>query len=193
MKREQIKALLTAAGLQEDKAKDLVDSIFTEHGKDIAAEQAKFAAKENELAAANKQIGDLNKTIESFGGQTPTELKTQLGNLQAKYDEDMASEKKKYEDLIKTQSLKDALTAAGVTDPDYVIYKQGGLDKFAFSDGKPVGIEDTLKPLREASPALFKAEPVKQGMRHEGGAQVKDNNNEHTEANNAIRALFGKE
>ena len=194
MKREQIKEFLTAAGLAEDKAKEVVENIFTEHGKDITAERDKLTAKEHELSAANEQIKNLNATIESFGGQTPTELKTQLGNLQKKYDDDIASEKKRYDDLVKTQSLKEALTSAGVTDPDYIIYKQGGLDKFAFADGKPVGIEETLKPFKESSPSLFKVETsAKQGMRHEGGGQVKETDNNHAEANSALRSLFGKE
>lgn len=37
-----------------------------------------------------------------------------------------------------------------MTDADYLIYKQGGIDKFTFDkDGKPVGVDDILKPLRE--------------------------------------------
>lgn len=194
MKREQLKEILTKAGLAEDGLKDVIESIFAEHGKDIEAEKAKTTAKENELSAANQQIKDLNATIDSFGGQTPTELKTQLGNLQKKYDEDIAAEQKKYSDLVKTQSLREALTGAGVTDPDYIIYKQGGLDKFAFADGRPVGIDETLKPYRETSPSLFKVETKsKDGIRHEGGTQVKETTNEHAEANSALRSLFGKE
>lgn len=194
MKREQIKEILTKAGLAEDKAKETIDSIFAEHGKDIDAEKAKTTAKENELAAANQQIKDLNATIDSFGGQTPTELKTQLGNLQKKYDEDIAAEQKKYSDLVKTQSLKEALTGAGVTDPDYIIYKHGGVEKFAFADGKPVGIDETLKPYRESSPSLFKVETKpKEGIRHEGGTQVKESTSDHAEANRALRSFLGKE
>lgn len=194
MKREQIKEILTKAGLAEDKAKETIDSIFAEHGKDIDAEKAKTTAKENELAAANQQIKDLNATIDSFGGQPPTELKTQLGNLQKKYDEDIAAEQKKYSDLVKSQSLKEALTGAGVTDPDYIIYKHGGVEKFAFADGKPVGIDETLKPYRESSPSLFKVETKpKEGIRHEGGTQVKEDTNDHAEANRALRSFLGKE
>ena len=44
-------------------------------------------------------------------------------------------------------------------DADYVIYKQGGLDKFSFDkDGNPIGVDDLLKPMKESSPHLFKAE-----------------------------------
>lgn len=190
MKRETINELLTAAGIAEGKAKEILEAIFAEHGKDIDAEEAKLTAKENELTAANNQIKTLNATIKQFGGQTPTELQTQLGNLQKKYDDDIAAEQKKYADLVKSQSLKEALTAAGVVDADYLIYKHGGIDKFAFSDGKPIGIDDTLKPYRESSPALFKStETVKTGIRHEGGTNVKDGG-DHQAANDAFRSLF---
>lgn len=189
MKRETIKELLTNAGIAEDKTKEIIDAIFAENGKDIEAEKAKLTAKENELTAANNQIKTLNDTIQQFGGQTPTELKTQLGNLQKKYDDDIAAEQKKYTDLVKSQSLKEALTAAGVVDADYLIYKHGGIDKFAFSDGKPIGIDDTLKPYKESSPSLFKAaERTKTGMRHDGGTEVQKQ--DHQAANDAFRSLF---
>ena len=32
----------------------------------------------------------------------------------------------------KTYALKEQLSKAGVTDADYLIYKQGGIDKFTF-------------------------------------------------------------
>lgn len=194
MKREQITEILKTAGLAEDKLKEVSETIFAEYGKDITAEKDKLTAKENELSAANKQIKELNTTIESFGGQTPTELKTQLGNLQKKYDDDIAAEQKKYSDLVKTQSLKEALTGAGVLDTDYLIYKHGGIEKFAFADGKPVGIDETLKPYRESSPSLFKVETKpKEGLRHEGGTQVKEITSDHAEANKALRSFLGKE
>lgn len=61
---------------------------------------------------------------------------------------------------VKEYALKDKLKEAGVVDADYIIYKQGGLDKFTFDkDGKPVGIDDVVKPLKESSPHLFKTEP----------------------------------
>lgn len=194
MKREQITEILKTAGLAEDKLKEVSETIFAEYGKDITAEKDKLTAKENELSTANKQIKELNTTIEGFGGQTPTELKTQLGNLQKKYDDDIAAEQKKYSDLVKTQSLKEALTGAGVLDTDYLIYKHGGIEKFAFADGKPVGIDETLKPYRESSPSLFKVETKpKEGLRHEGGTQVKEITSDHAEANKALRSFLGKE
>ena len=59
--------------------------------------------------------------------------------------------------LNNTYALKAKLTEAGALDPDYLIYKQGGLEKFTFdTDGKPIGIDDVVKPLKESAPHLFK-------------------------------------
>ena len=56
-------------------------------------------------------------------------------------------------------------------DSDYLIYKQGGLDKFSFDkDGNPIGIDDVLKPLRESLPHLFKTENKPNGYNPAGGS-----------------------
>lgn len=51
---------------------------------------------------------------------------------------------------IKSYGLKEQLSKAGVIDPDYLIYKQGGIDKFNFDkENKPIGVEDIVKPYKE--------------------------------------------
>ena len=60
-----------------------------------------------------------------------------------------------------TYALTSAMTEAGVLDADYIIYKAGGLDKFTFDkDGKPVGLDDILKPYKDDAKTahLFKTE-----------------------------------
>lgn len=69
MKREQIKEILTRAGLAEDKAKEAVESIFAEHGKDIDAEKAKTTAKENELSAAKAADSATRSALSKFEGR----------------------------------------------------------------------------------------------------------------------------
>lgn len=68
------------------------------------------------------------------------------------------------EKTAKTYALKESLAKQGVLDPDYLIYKAGGLDKFNFDkEGKPVGVEDAVKPYKEdaAMVHLFKQEQQK--------------------------------
>lgn len=77
----------------------------------------------------------------------------------------------------KEYALKDKLKEAGVTDADYIIYKQGGLDKFTFDkDGKVIGLDDVLKPMRESSPHLFKNAGGTGGYDPAGGGKPPVNN-----------------
>lgn len=60
-------------------------------------------------------------------------------------------------DIQKEYALRDRLKSYGISDPDYIIYKQGGLDKFKFDqNGEPVGMDGILKSYRESSPHLFR-------------------------------------
>lgn len=193
MKTELIKGLLTAAGVPEDKHKEIVDGIMAENGKDLAAEQAKTAAKVAELTAANDTIKNLQDTVKQFDGKDPVKLQADLTALQQKYDTDIAAERQKAVGTVRTFALKDVLSAAGVIDPEYFIYKHGGLEKFAFADDKPVGIDDIIKPYKGNSPHLFKTEEKKAwGMRHEGRQPVEVSTAKE-EANEAFRSLLRKE
>ena len=74
------------------------------------------------------------------------------------YNDKVTELKTAAENIKKEYALKEKLTAAGVLDADYIIYKHGGLDKFTFDkEGAPVGVDDVIKPLKESSPHLFKA------------------------------------
>ena len=157
MKTEYIEKLLKEAGIDEDKIKTVVDGVMAENGKDIEAEKAKTTAKDGELQKANETITELQTTIKKYDGKDPEKLQKDFEDLQKKYDDDIAAEKKKLSDVTKTVALKEALTQSGVLDAEYLIFKHGGLEKFAFTDeGKPIGLDDTLKPYKEATPHLFK-------------------------------------
>lgn len=168
---------------------EVAEKILAEHGKTIQAEQDKVKSKADALTKANETITGLQDKIKKFDGVDIESLKTAATELQTKYDTDTADLKKKLDETTKTYSLKDALKSAGVQDPDYLIYKHGGIDKFAFSDeGKPVGIDETIKPYRESSPSLFQAaKPQREGQRQNNGEQNPD---KKEEANEAIRSLL---
>lgn len=173
MKRETIEAMLKEAGVAEDKMKTAVDGIMAENGKDIEAEQAKATAETAKLTTANNTIKELQEAAKKFDGKDPDKLKADLEALQTKYNNDIAAEQKKASDVRKEFRLKESLREAGVVDPEYLIYKHGGVDKFAFSDDAPIGVDDILKPYKEKSPHLF-AEAEEQG-----GTQKKDSGGKH--------------
>lgn len=145
MKKEE----LVAKGLSEEHAQIAVDA-WNEAVKGFVPKE-RFDEVGGKLKEANATIDALKK-----GNADNEELQKQV----KEYKEKAAMLEAEAANTRKEYALKEKLAATGVLDADYVIYKQGGLDKFTFDkDGKPIGVEDVVKPLKEASPHLFKAEP----------------------------------
>ncbi len=116
--------------------------------KEVNTEFPKHAVPKSEFNDAKEQLKTANETIDT--------LKKSNGDnetLQKTIKEHEGTIKKLQEDATntsKTYVLKEQLSKSGVVDPDYLIYKQGGLEKFTFDkEGKPIGIEDILKPMKE--------------------------------------------
>lgn len=143
MKKED----LIAKGLTEEQAKAVMDA-WNEAMKG-------FVPKER-LDEVSGKLKEANTTIETLkkNNADNEELQKQV----TQYKDKVAELEKAAESTRKEYALKEKLTAAGAVDADYVIYKQGGVDKFTFDkNGVPVGIDDVVKPLKESSPHLFKA------------------------------------
>ena len=140
------KAVITDGKLDVEATMKSINAEFPKH----AVPKQDYNDKVKELNAANTTIADLKKDNENNAElqKKITTYETEITNLKTA----AANTQKEY-------ALRDKLKEAGVTDVDYIIYKQGGLDKFNFDkDGKPIGIDDVLKPMKEASPHLFKTQ-----------------------------------
>lgn len=145
MKKEE----LVAKGLSEEQAQAVMD-IWNETIKGFVPKE-RFDEVNGKLKEANITIDTLKKS-----NADNEELQKQVKEYKEKVtilEATAANTRKEY-------ALKDKLKEAGVVDADYIIYKQGGIDKFTFDkEGNPVGIDDVVKPLKESSPHLFKTEP----------------------------------
>lgn len=145
MKKEE----LVAKGLSEEQAQAVMD-IWNETIKGFVPKE-RFDEVNGKLKEANTTIDTLKKSNADNG-----ELQRQVKEYKEKVtilEATAANTRKEY-------ALKDKLKEAGVVDADYIIYKQGGIDKFTFDkEGNPVGVDDVVNPLKETSPHLFKAEP----------------------------------
>ena len=145
MKKEE----LVAKGLSEEQAQAVMD-IWNETIKGFVPKE-RFDEVDGKLKEANTTIDTLKKS-----NADNEELQKQVKEYKEKVtilEATAANTRKEY-------ALKDKLKEAGVVDADYIIYKQGGIDKFTFDkEGNPVGIDDVVKPLKESSPHLFKTEP----------------------------------
>lgn len=146
---EWMKTILEGATITDGKldVTAVMNAVQKEFPK-YAVPKDDFNAKVNELKTANDTIAQLKKDA---GDNADLQQKIKDYEAQVKQLQKDAA------DTARSFALKAKLTEAGALDPDYLIYKQGGLDKFTFDkDGVPVGVDDLLKPLKESSPHLFK-------------------------------------
>lgn len=155
MKKED----LVAKGLSEEQAQAVMDA-WNETMKGFVPKE-RFDEVNGKLKEANTTIDSLKK-----GNVDNEELQKQV----KEYKEKITSLETAAANTRKEYALKEKLTAAGVLDADYIIYKQGGVDKFTFDkDGSPVGVDDVIKPLKESSPHLFRTEGQSGGYKPNGG------------------------
>lgn len=138
-----LKEILQKATLTEDGKLDVeavmksVTSEFPKH----AVPKKDYNDKVSELKTANETITTLKED-----NADNTELQKKVGD----YETEIGKLKKNAENTAKTYALKESLSKAGVLDPDYLIYKAGGLDKFNFDkENKPVGVDDVVKSYKE--------------------------------------------
>jgi hypothetical protein len=161
-KMEWLKAILEKAEIKDGKLD--VDAVMNAAQKEFpkyAVPKDDFNTKVEELKTANGTIEELKKS----NGDNE-ELQKKIG------DYEIENLKKTAENTSKTYALKESLAKQGVLDPDYLIYKAGGLDKFTFDkEGKPVGVEDAVKPYKEDETMahLFKQEQTKPPYHPQGG------------------------
>lgn len=154
---EWLQTILEGAAVTDGKldVASVMNEVKTEFPKH-AVPKTDFNEKSEKLKAAEDTIADLKKNA----GDNET-LTKKIGE----YEEQIKTLQKEASDNAKTYALKAKLTEAGAVDPDYLIYKQGGLDKFTFDkDGAPIGVDDVLKPLKESSPHLFKPQEGQSGQ-----------------------------
>lgn len=160
-----LKEILEKATLTEDGKLDVaavMKSVSTEFPKH-AVPKKDYNDKVTELKTANETIADLKKDNEDNA-----ELQKKISG----YETEIGNLKKNAEDTAKTYALKESLSKAGVLDPDYLIYKAGGLDKFTFDkENNPVGVDSVVKSYKEdeSMAHLFKQESKKPPYNPAGG------------------------
>lgn len=156
----QVQAKLDAANANEpDKLKHIRYADLSE-GDYVS--KAKYESLDAEKKNLEGQIVTLNGTIKTLqkDNEGNEELQTTITNLQ----EELKKQQGENQKITQTYALREQLSKSGVLDPDYLIYKHGGIEKFTFDkENHPVGVDDTLKPYREdtAMAHLFKEEPKK--------------------------------
>lgn len=180
MKREDLKAM----GLTDEQ----IDKVMAANGADI--ENAKKPYKDyddikTQLKTANDTIDTMKKN-----GDDVEKLKKTI----KEHETTIATMKQEAETKAKTSSLIEALKAENLVDPEYFIYKQGGIDKFTFDqNGKPIGVGDVVKPFKESNKSWFQEE-TKPGFEQLGGGSGSGSNNPPAgDIDAQLAAAFGVE
>lgn len=117
-------------------------------------------------------LNETKKTLEN----TVNTLKQQNGDNEAlqktinDHENTIAQLKKDAENTKKYHTLSDELRTMGVADPDYIIYKAGGVEKFTFDkEGKPEKLDDVVKPYKENAAMAHLFSASKQDYNPAGG------------------------
>lgn len=159
---EWLRAIVSGIKVGEDGKIDvdatmkLISKEFPKH----AVTKTEFDTKVGELKTATTKITELE------GKQTSAEeLQTKIDAL-TKEKEILTAEK---DNLSKTFALKDALRAANCIDPDYLIFKHGGLEKFEFEEGDKPKIDEVTKQYKASAAHLFGTGKESTGYKPESG------------------------
>lgn len=152
MKRKDLENL----GLE----KEVIDKIMDWNGTDIEAEKAKIVKVESERDNYKEQLDTATEELEKFKDVKPDELQATIEKLQndlkAKDDEYAAKEA----DRVFTDTLKDAIKAAGGRN-DKAIMALLDIDALKASKDQTEDIKKALETTKESDAYLFgKEEPI---------------------------------
>jgi len=160
MKREFLEGL----GLE----KEAIDKIMTENGTDIEKHKQEAESVKSDLISAQEQLTAATATIDELKKSTG-DSEVLKGKIQ-EYEAQISELKVNSENTKKEFSLREKLKDAGIKDVDYLMFKHGGLDKFAFDqDGNPIGVDETIAPYKESIPYLFESAKGKPNYEPNGG------------------------
>lgn len=116
--------------------------------KKVSAEIGKSFVARTDFNTVKQENGRLKDDLSAKNGEIET-LK-QAGGDTVELQKTIDGLKKEIDDTRRTHALTEKLAAMGVTDPGYIIYKHGGVDKFSFDkDGQPEKLDDVLAPYKE--------------------------------------------
>lgn len=136
--------------------------------EEVTKEAPKHSVPKAEFNAKNEALKEAREDLEALQKNTGDveALQQQITEANAK----AAKADEAYAGLVKSTAIKDAITAAGGTDIDYLAYKLG--------DVEPGDVANKLKDLQSTLPEHYFAKPegdVKEDKGGNGGYKTVDN------------------
>ena len=124
-------------------SKEVVDKIFAEHGQALNAEKQKH---EEAVEALQAKLDEANETISkaSESKESLEQIQSELEDYKTKYEETQAT----LDSERKTQKIKEALTAKGGQDTEYLMFKLGEVEDVE-------KVDELVDKLKEELPSHF--------------------------------------
>lgn len=174
------RSFLEGLGLE----KDVIDQIMTENGKDINREKGK-------ADALKTQLDEAKNTLKGFEGVNVTELQGKVAQLTA----DLTAKETEYQDRIAAMefdsALDAALTGARVRNVK-AVRALLDVETLRASKNRSEDIAAAIAAVKKDNDYLFADANVPRVISSTPGANP-DADSAKTQANEALRSLFGKE
>lgn len=170
---------LQAQGLSEEQIK----YVMAENGKDVQREKDKAAGLKTQLDSAKE-------SLKSFEGVDVTDLQSKVAQLTA----DLAAKDTEYQQKLADRDFNDLI---GKYATEYKAHDVKAVmpfldtDKLKSSKNQDADIKEAFEGLKKEQSYLFNDPTVPRVVGSTSGAD-KSNDSPNTQANEALRSLFGK-
>lgn len=154
---EQVREILTSAGVDEDHMKDAAAKIISGHLESVNAlrlDVEKYRSDAEKLPGVSQEL----ETLKKAGGDAAA-VQQQLTELQAKYDKDTGDLRAQLADRDYADAIGKAITGKGLKFSSKsaeraftAALKEQNLE---LKDGELSGLDDFIKAQKEADPEAF--------------------------------------
>ena len=154
---EQVREILTSAGVDEDHVKDAAAKIISGHLESVNAlrlDVEKYRSDAEKLPGVSQEL----ETLKKSNGDVAT-VQKQLEELQKKYDDDTAALNAQLSDRDYADAISKAITGKGLKfsskSAERAFTAALKEQKLELKDGELSGLDDFIKAQKEADPEAF--------------------------------------
>lgn len=157
---EQVREILTAAGVSEDHMKTAAEKIISGHLESVNAlrlDVEKYRSDAEKLPGISQEL----ETLKASSGDI-TAVQKQLTDLQAKYDTDTKALRDQLSDRDYADAIGKAIAGKGLKfsskSAERAFTAALKEQKLELKDGELTGLDDFIKAQKEADPEAFAPE-----------------------------------
>ena len=154
---EQVREILTSAGVDEEHMKDAAAKIISGHLESVNAlrmDVEKYRSDAEKLPGAVQELETLKKAVGDAAA-----VQQQLTELQAKYDQDTGDLRTQLADRDYADAIGKAITGKGLKfsskSAERAFIAALKEKKLELKDGELTGLDDFIKAQKEADPEAF--------------------------------------